>query len=424
MAAAAAAWAVRATKKGDLPISVEKRGQHKVTVVRNVERPELLSTALGKALGAGGSVSASGDVEVQGQLLPRVEAYLHSKPNQLRGLRRERPERTTSTAAGGAAAAASSRVERERADERRRAAGKARHVKAKTSTYVLAGADDDVVTATIRAAQAAGKCVGGWARCPHDWIYCTGRCSYPPSEDEDEKAEDNDDRAAGSCRDLVSAEEAWVVLPEERRRLAVREPEPEPELKGASLVRTSGSALDAALRSLGMLATSSAVDDRGKNRSERKVKVAERREERSAELQQARDTRAAERRSAAHSWWPAQLAAVAPAPAAAAPAWMRGSSSAGNSRRAPLATSSARAAQMAARPGATSQRSAKRQPQAKKRISSSGKGGKGGKGGGGGGGGARARGAGSGRARPLWEDELSSSTASRYEDDMSQDIDR
>jgi len=52
--AAAAAWAVRAAKKGDLPISAEKRGQHKVTVVRNVGRPELLPTALGKALGAGG----------------------------------------------------------------------------------------------------------------------------------------------------------------------------------------------------------------------------------------------------------------------------------------------------------------------------------------------------------------------------------
>ena len=62
--AAQPCWAVRGTKKGDLPVAAEKRGQHSVVVIRNVERPALLASEIQKALGAGGSVSAAGDVEV------------------------------------------------------------------------------------------------------------------------------------------------------------------------------------------------------------------------------------------------------------------------------------------------------------------------------------------------------------------------
>jgi translation initiation factor 1 (eIF-1/SUI1) len=421
----AVTWAVRATKKGELPVSVEKRGHHRVTVVRNVERPQLLSSALGKALGAGGSVSAVGDVEVQGQLQPRVEAFLRSNPGHLHGVRRQQAERPReATAAPAAADGLGSR--RREGDERRHATGKARHIKAKASAYVLAGANDDIVAATIRAAQAAGT-VGGWARCPHDWIYCTGRCQYPPSDDEDE---DEPGDNAGSCRDLVSAEEAWVVLPEERR-LALTEPAPEPELRAAPQVASSAGLLDAALQGLGMLACSSAVDDRGTSRSGRKVKVAERREERAAELELARAARAAQRRNAAHSWWPPPSAVTSAAAAAALPVWMRSAGS--RTRATAVGLHSARAAAPRRQQLAPPPRSAKRQPQARKRAGGGGKRGsknKASQGGGGrGGGGGKLRGAGSGRARPLWEEQLAGSSlshggASRYEDDMSDDIDR
>ena len=62
---ASAAWAVSATKAGGIPVGVEKRGQHKVTVIKNVVQPQLLASAIQKALGAGGSVDAAGHVEVQ-----------------------------------------------------------------------------------------------------------------------------------------------------------------------------------------------------------------------------------------------------------------------------------------------------------------------------------------------------------------------
>ena len=410
-------WAVNATKKGDLPIAVEKRGQHKVTVVRNVEQPQRLASAIQKALGAGGSVSADGSVEVQGKLLPRVEAFLRSNPEQLKGVRREKPPAAAEDPGktqddSGAPPTAG---EASASEERRRVSGKQRHVKAKTKTYVLAGANDDVVTATVRAAQAAGKAVGGWARCPHDWIYCTGRCDAPPSDDEDE-----DEDASGSCRDLITAQDALVLLPEENR-LAF-EPEPEPEPLHPSL-RVSGG-LNAALYALGMLSVSRVVDDRGKNRpSDKKVRVAERREERSAELDAARAQRAAERRSATQHWWPSSLDAAPTSAAAAAtpaPAWMGASGSrawasgggVGTAREQPNV-------QLAV--GSSAQRSCKRRPQSKKRLP---------RGGGGGGGGSRAgaggaRGAAGGRARPMWEDDLAAAkSGSRHEDAMQDDIDR
>ena len=36
----------------------------------------------------------------------------------------------------------------------------------------------------MRAAVNSGA-IKGWRRCPHDWIYCTGRCADPPSDDEE-----------------------------------------------------------------------------------------------------------------------------------------------------------------------------------------------------------------------------------------------
>eukprot|EP01045_Picozoa_sp_COSAG04_P029714 COSAG04_NODE_4953_length_1809_cov_1.576023_1_plen_116_part_10 len=114
--AAQPCWAVRGTKKGDLPVAAEKRGQHSVVVIRNVERPALLASEIQKALGAGGSVSAAGDVEVQGKkLLRRVQAFLKGRPAQLRGVRRDK------AAQPAAAAPASTHSLEPTPDERRRA---------------------------------------------------------------------------------------------------------------------------------------------------------------------------------------------------------------------------------------------------------------------------------------------------------------
>jgi hypothetical protein len=220
---------------------------------------------------------------------------------QLKGIRgaraaeAQKKEDQAAAAAAEAVLAQRGLVARTAAD-RRATSGKARHVKAKGALYTLAGAGDDVVAATVRAAQARGVMVMGWARCPHDWIYCTGRCDAPPSDDEDDDGGWQGAAAAqrGSCCDLVSPEEAWAI-PEQWGHWV---PEPEPE-QSRRLVFSRG-ALDAALDSLGMLASMGAEDDRGRHKpSDRKGKVAERRRERAADLEENRAERAAERRTAA-----------------------------------------------------------------------------------------------------------------------------
>ena len=72
-------FAVRATKKGGLPISIEPRNKGKhVTVVKNVSGDlKALLKLLKQAVGGGGVVNPDGgEVEVQGEHLDRVEAVL------------------------------------------------------------------------------------------------------------------------------------------------------------------------------------------------------------------------------------------------------------------------------------------------------------------------------------------------------------
>jgi len=66
------------TRKGGLPVFVEKRAKGKtVTVIRNItgDAEDLLKT-LKKRCGAGG-VIRDGDVEIQGDHRSAVEAFLH-----------------------------------------------------------------------------------------------------------------------------------------------------------------------------------------------------------------------------------------------------------------------------------------------------------------------------------------------------------
>ena len=135
-------WSVRGTKKGALPVAVEKRTHHKVTVIKNVTNPALLASALQKALGTGGSVSPNGDVEVQGQLVRRVERFLKVSGN-LNGVSRPKaPKPTTAEAAICAAASdlATTRALQAQAAARRGAAGKPRQQKALKVTKLIDGA--------------------------------------------------------------------------------------------------------------------------------------------------------------------------------------------------------------------------------------------------------------------------------------------
>ena len=68
---------MRGTKKGGLPVLVEKRPKGKVvTVISNVERPHLLLAKLQRAFGTGGSVQGFSKCELQGDQAVRVQKWL------------------------------------------------------------------------------------------------------------------------------------------------------------------------------------------------------------------------------------------------------------------------------------------------------------------------------------------------------------
>ena len=70
-------WRVCGTKKGGLPVVVEKRPKGKsVTVISNVERPHLLLAKLQRTLGTGGSVQGISKCELQGDHANRVRKWL------------------------------------------------------------------------------------------------------------------------------------------------------------------------------------------------------------------------------------------------------------------------------------------------------------------------------------------------------------
>ena len=76
-------WRLEGTKKGNIPLSIEKRPCGKiVTVVSNVTNPEKLLSDLQSMLGAGGSVKGN-TVEVQGEHTARVTKYLLAHKSQL-----------------------------------------------------------------------------------------------------------------------------------------------------------------------------------------------------------------------------------------------------------------------------------------------------------------------------------------------------
>jgi len=157
-----------------------------------VIQPQALATALKAALGAGGSVNEAGAVEIQGQLAARVEKFLWAS-GQLTGVAREKSAQKGGAAAGTEEPLA---VQTDRSygpADRRAAAGKPRRLKERQAAKVV-----KLVSAPTDFSLAFGT----WRRCPFNWLYCTGRCQYPPSDEEDE-----DEEGVGGCLDLASADE-------------------------------------------------------------------------------------------------------------------------------------------------------------------------------------------------------------------------
>ena len=80
------AWQVQGTKKGGLPLSVEKRPLGKyATLIRNVTNAPALTRALRNALGCGG-ISRGPVVELQGDMVERVQAFLLAREECLVGV--------------------------------------------------------------------------------------------------------------------------------------------------------------------------------------------------------------------------------------------------------------------------------------------------------------------------------------------------
>ena len=85
-------YTVLGTKKGSLPLQVERRKNHSVVTIRNVRGDiALLCSDLQSALGAGGCVQGKGNdayVELQGDCLKRVTEFLQGK-DCFKGVRKD-----------------------------------------------------------------------------------------------------------------------------------------------------------------------------------------------------------------------------------------------------------------------------------------------------------------------------------------------
>jgi translation initiation factor 1 (eIF-1/SUI1) len=176
---ASSGWKVVGTKKGSLPVSVEKRPCGKiVTIVHNVTNPEKLQSELQSLLGAGGSRS-SNSVEIQGNHTDRITKYLFdhkSQLSQVSGCKEKEVKQDKETHRGLVAPPLNSLSSKNSVrDEERKDIGKPRW-----SASRLAAAR--AAAGLERAAAPAG-----WdedpRRCPFNWLYCSGDCTKQTNED-------------------------------------------------------------------------------------------------------------------------------------------------------------------------------------------------------------------------------------------------
>uniref|UniRef100_A0A7S2SVH2 UBA domain-containing protein n=1 Tax=Rhizochromulina marina TaxID=1034831 RepID=A0A7S2SVH2_9STRA len=158
-----ALWRVRGTKKGDLPVGVEKRSKGKVvTVVFNVDGDSAaLLRALQRRMGVGGT-STRHTVEVQGEHKEVVELFLRDHRGHLVNVRgaKEAPAAPDEPPAPEVAQAP-------RAERR-----KPRHQKSREIPIP-------------RVTPPAVPVRNSKPRCPMNWPYCSGWCYTPDEPGED-----------------------------------------------------------------------------------------------------------------------------------------------------------------------------------------------------------------------------------------------
>ena len=168
-------WKVEGTKKGGIPLSVEKRPCGKtVTVVNNVTNPEKLLSDLQSMLGAGGSVKGNA-IEVQGEHMARINKYLLAHKSQLTKVAGCKEPKVGDRPGDNSAQSAPPGPCK---DEDRRESGKPRWSAAKVAA---------AQAARDRKAKDAVGAPPGWdedpRRCPFNWIYCSGICTTQTMEE-------------------------------------------------------------------------------------------------------------------------------------------------------------------------------------------------------------------------------------------------
>eukprot|EP00729_Bicosta_minor_P000627 gene627-618_t len=225
-------WEVNGTKKGALPVKVEKRPKGKtVTILSNVyKEPQLLLTQLQRCLGAGGKLIGGGMIEVQGTHEKRLTQFLLDCPKQLKGIKglsasTKKQAEAAEIAAAEAAAAESNAGSSRRTDKPRWE----RRDKEKEKTFAAeqsAREEHNLRTKGVR------------RLCPEDWPYCSGGC-----------IDHHDELAAGLIKELpdnVLEADMNIIS-----NLSLSSSTSSPML---SKLAVTDAAIDTALRAMGLLA--------------------------------------------------------------------------------------------------------------------------------------------------------------------------
>ena len=237
-------WSVRASKKGDLLLSTERRPRGKdVTLLKQVEgdAAELLRD-LRKRLGAGGTVYGS-TVELQGLHLEKLRAFLLGQPTRLRGLAKSHlPAPLPTAPAAGSMAAAAEAAE---AKTRR----KPRHMRPiEPLPPPLPQQQQQPEGATSRPDYCALLAPPNTKpRCPQGWLYCSGWCFEP-----DAPGEGNFSDWGGGCTGWLLNDEFAAPTAPTAAAAAIAV---------AAEAEMSPAALALALRMLGLAAMPCSCDD-------------------------------------------------------------------------------------------------------------------------------------------------------------------
>ena len=165
-------WSIRATKKGDLSVTNERRPLGKdVTLIKMVEaNPDLLLRELKLKFGTGGSQYGS-TVEIQGLHVEHVREYLLGHGSRLKGLNKSLLPSQPSQSAARAGNAAT-----EAEEEWWKFSANAPKVRSKPRHR------REPPAVKPPAASILGSFISNCKeRCPMNWPYCSGWCYEPDS---------------------------------------------------------------------------------------------------------------------------------------------------------------------------------------------------------------------------------------------------